>query len=88
MARAGFGRKTSNGTGSIAGGTQAAIAAPMRVPAPTATAREVKPSIEQVRSRAYELYQQRSRAGRPGDSTTDWLEAERQLRLTPPNSGR
>lgn len=33
--------------------------------------------LEQVRQRAYELYDRR--AGAPGDDVADWLEAERQI---------
>jgi hypothetical protein len=37
----------------------------------------VQPTHEQIALRAYEIYQQRDSSG--GDSTSDWLEAEREL---------
>lgn len=42
--------------------------------------REVKVSAEQIRKRAFELYCQRAAKGIDGDSTSDWLQAERELR--------
>jgi len=42
---------------------------------------------ERTRAKAYEIYQARCSAGRPGDASTDWLDAERELR-TPRGSGR
>lgn len=38
------------------------------------------PTLEQIRRRAYEIYLQRD--GQPGDSATDWRQAERDLRET------
>lgn len=38
---------------------------------------------QQIRSLAYEIYEQRRDTGMTGDSDSDWLEAERQLRDTP-----
>lgn len=34
---------------------------------------------ECVRVRAYQIYQARLRAGRPGDSASDWRQAEREM---------
>lgn len=39
---------------------------------------EPAPTFEQIRKRAYEYYLERS--GAPGDATSDWLQAERELR--------
>jgi hypothetical protein len=36
-------------------------------------------SEEDVRFRAYEIYQQRTGRGVPGDQASDWLQAEREL---------
>ena len=38
---------------------------------------------EQVRTRAFEIYQTRMRAHVPGDQLSDWLQAERELRSHP-----
>lgn len=38
-----------------------------------------KPSLEDVRRRAYEIYLERMRAGEPGGPDTDWSRAEREL---------
>lgn len=86
MARTGFGRKHTNGTATgTADGKQ--VAAPARSGA-TTTDVERKPSVDQLRLKAYEVYQARTRAGRPGDSTTDWLEAEKQLNSGQSHSAR
>lgn len=41
--------------------------------------REVKPSAELIRRRAYEIYQDRLARGIRGDANTDWLQAEREI---------
>jgi glycosyltransferase involved in cell wall biosynthesis len=43
---------------------------------------------EQIRKRAYELYLARARTGAAGDPTTDWLQAERELRTATTPAGR
>ncbi len=60
------------------------LPAPAARPAPATTvaARSPvtdRPRPERVRRRAYELYEERMRDGRPGDATSDWLQAEREL---------
>ena len=46
--------------------------------------------VNQIRVRAYELYESRVQGGQPGDELADWLEAEREVRgqggslVTPP----
>jgi hypothetical protein len=40
---------------------------------------EIKPNAEAVRRRAYELYLDRARTGKPGDETADWVQAEKEL---------
>lgn len=40
---------------------------------------EVKPNLEAVRRRAYELYLERVRIGAPGNETVDWVKAEQEL---------
>ena len=87
MARTGFGRKDGNGSATGVADLKAAPSAKPHTPAAVVQApvlREVKPSLEQVRQKAFELYQARAKAGKPGDSTTDWLEAERQLKTALP----
>lgn len=37
-------------------------------------------SEQQVRERAYRIYQARMREGVPGDPVSDWLRAEQELR--------
>jgi hypothetical protein len=39
-----------------------------------------RPSVEEIRRRAYDVFLERQRTGRPGTAESDWLEAERQLR--------
>jgi len=89
MARTGFGRKNStpiaNGVASSSQTRHAEPARPAVAVAPAAAANTpaatssnaTKPSLDLVRQKAFELYQARAKSGRPGDSTTDWLEAER-----------
>lgn len=40
---------------------------------------EAKPSTDDIRRRAYEIYLNRQSTGRPGSSETDWSQAEREL---------
>lgn len=44
---------------------------------PAAAARDVTP--ERIQARAYEIYLARTAGGTPGDATSDWLQAEREL---------
>jgi hypothetical protein len=37
-------------------------------------------SHQQVRYRAYEIFQERRNTGRKGDASSDWLEAEQEIR--------
>lgn len=51
-------------------------------PAPVqanAAARPTRPTSEQIRVRAFEIYQARCRTGKPGDAMSDWAQAEREL---------
>ncbi len=48
-------------------------------PAPSAHHAEVKPSSDQIRRRAYEIYARRLATGAHGTAESDWLEAEREL---------
>lgn len=80
MARTTNDRKHTNGSSTtLPPPRPVAVAAPPRPVQPTAS-NDHKPTVDQVRARAFELYQARAKTGRPGDSTMDWLEAERQLR--------
>lgn len=67
----------------VANGVAAQPAATAEVkPAPAATrttTAPARPSSEQVRLRAFEIYQSRCRAGKPGDAASDWAQAEREL---------
>lgn len=50
--------------------------------APIHIQREVKPtrpSADEVRRRAYEIYLQRMQSGEPGSPESDWSRAEREL---------
>jgi hypothetical protein len=38
------------------------------------------PTLEQIQLRAYFVSERRQRLGSPGDSTSDWIQAERELR--------
>jgi hypothetical protein len=62
---------------------------PTRKAAPKAAAKVAEKSMASLRTavcsemvalRAYFIGQRRQELGQPGDSTTDWLEAEKQLR--------
>lgn len=57
----------------------AAGAASSSVQSNPAAAVEIKPNPEAVRRRAYELYLERARTGKPGDEAADWVQAEREL---------
>jgi hypothetical protein len=47
---------------------------------PVTDAVGISPTIEEhVRSQAYLLFEERQRAGVPGDAVSDWLRAEREL---------
>jgi hypothetical protein len=62
---------------------RAAARKPTRAPR-TATAKSTETSIviqqEQIELRAYYISERRRNMGWPGDSNSDWIEAERQLR--------
>lgn len=77
MARTTVPRKgIANGVGVSPGATAEVKPAP----AATKTAHtSARPSSEQVRVRAFEIYQSRCRAGKPGDAASDWAQAEREL---------
>jgi len=55
--------------------------APKSAPVPPAAngIREVKPTSDQIRQRAYGIYLERLARGENGDQQTDWLRAEREL---------
>jgi hypothetical protein len=54
------------------------------IPAAQAGAiREVKPTVDQIRARAYQLYIERTARGDRGDAAADWLRAERELSHKP-----
>ncbi len=81
MARTAVGKKSVNGTVPPLGPSLSSASALTGGPRDASPAvREAKPNPDQVRQRAYELYQARSLAGRQGDPAVDWLEAEHQLR--------
>jgi hypothetical protein len=46
-------------------------------PKPSTQASQTRPTPEEIRQRAYEIYD--SRHGAPGDELEDWLQAEREL---------
>jgi len=52
--------------------------------AKTAEKKAAKPDLkafqEEVRQKAEEAYKKRTAANKPGDSTSDWLEAEKQVK--------
>ena len=41
---------------------------------------EAKPTLDDIRRRAYEIYLDRQHTGQSGTPTTDWEQAERELR--------
>lgn len=60
--------------------------APAR-PARKKAAKPVSPSPEDVAFRAYLIGEKRQQLGLPGDSLSDWVEAERQLLSEPATHG-
>ena len=77
MARTTVPRKgVANGVGVSPGATAEVKPAPAATKTAPTSAR---PSSEQVRVRAFEIYQSRCRAGKPGDAASDWAQAEREL---------
>ena len=47
-----------------------------------------RPNPNQVRERAYLIYQARCNNGSPGDAQSDWLQAERECRSLPSGGAR
>ena len=45
-------------------------------------------SHQLIRQRAYEIFLERRATGRKGDTVTDWLEAEQEIRKSPSPFGR
>ncbi len=72
MARTSTPRKTAKATPAV--GLNAEIK-----PAPVQANAAARPTSEQIRVRAFEIYQARCRAGKPGDAVSDWAQAEREL---------
>jgi hypothetical protein len=50
-------------------------------PPETASSIETKPTSDDIQRRAYEIYLDRQHTGRPGTQTSDWEQAERELRI-------
>jgi hypothetical protein len=50
-----------------------------KAPKPAEQARKAEPSEEEIRLRAYFISERRHRLALPGDASSDWLEAKRQL---------
>lgn len=57
--------------------SQATGAKSARAPKAPKESVQTRPTPEQIRQRAYEIYD--SRHGAPGDELADWLQAEREL---------
>ena len=55
------------------------VTKPRKAAAPKASATPPRPTNEEIALRAYYIAERRQRMGWPGDSCSDWLEAERQL---------
>ena len=49
----------------------------------SASIREIKPSSDQIRQRAYQIYSERIARGGNGDPQSDWLRAELELSQNP-----
>ena len=45
-------------------------------------------AADRVRERAFEIFQERCAAGRPGDAVADWVQAERELSASLPDRPR
>jgi Protein of unknown function (DUF2934) len=61
-----------------AAGTRRARTAASKAPKRVAKD-SMQPSEDEIRVRAYHLYQRRVAAGMAGDEASDWVEAEREL---------
>jgi len=62
--------------------SQATGAKSARAPRAPKQTVQTQPTPEQIRQRAYEIYD--SRHGAPGDEVADWLQAERELNSKQP----
>jgi hypothetical protein len=78
MARTSTPRKTAKAAPAV--GMNAEIKpAPVQASAAARPTRTTSPTTEQIRVRAFEIYQARCRTGKPGDAASDWAQAEREL---------
>jgi len=41
---------------------------------------ELKDFLQEVEQKAYDLYQERSKSGLPGDDIADWFKAEKEIK--------
>ena len=57
----------------------------LQPPPPRLPARTQPPTQEDIRRRAYELFERRN--GADGSAILDWLQAERELNTNQPNTG-
>ncbi len=54
-----------------------------QLPAASQVARVITPQL--ISERAYQIFECRTLSGRPGDPTSDWLQAERELKGSAPD---
>ncbi|MBS0196492.1 MAG: DUF2934 domain-containing protein [Planctomycetes bacterium] len=54
-----------------------------QTPAEPPVTRAITPQL--IAERAYQIFECRTLSGRPGDSTSDWLQAERELKGSAPD---
>ena len=59
-----------------------------KAPARKTSAVEIVLSIEEIGLRAYFISERRRQAGAPGDEVSDWVEAERELRIEAEKAAR
>ncbi len=60
--------------------TKEVVAPPVEVKQSAGSPAGQRPSADEVRRRAYEIYLRRRVTGSPGGPESDWLQAERELR--------
>lgn len=72
-------KTTTNSTIASTGGNTSKAVDVSQSKKPVSVSAEIKPSIDDLRRRAYEIYLKRQSAGSPGSPDSDWKQAEREL---------
>jgi hypothetical protein len=73
------GKSTPTNAGATAAPSATPAGGKKRTTAKPTVEQELKPTIEQIRRRAYEIYLERQGKGAVGSPDSDWVQAERDL---------